>query len=104
MVRRGLVASRSEAQQLIDARRVNVRLVSPEDVGGPVDLVAADLSFISLVTVAPALVRCARPDSPLLLLVKPQFEAGRQAVSRGKGVIRDPEVWDAVRKRVSGAF
>ncbi len=56
------------------------------------DLVVADLSFISATAVARSLVRAAAPGATLVVLVKPQFEAGRAEVSRGKGVIRDPEV------------
>jgi 23S rRNA (cytidine1920-2'-O)/16S rRNA (cytidine1409-2'-O)-methyltransferase len=84
--------------------RANVRHLAPADIGGPADVVVADLSFISLVTVARALVDCVRPGGPLVLLVKPQFEAGRAEVSRGRGVIRDPEVWARVQERVGGAF
>ena len=65
-------------------------------IGGPVDIVVADLSFISLRLVAPALLACARPGGDLVLLVKPQFEASRQEAAKGRGVIRD----DAVRARV----
>ena len=60
----------------------------------PCPLVVADLSFISLRSVIPALGGpISAADADLVLLVKPQFEAGRAAVSRGKGVVRDPEVW-----------
>jgi 23S rRNA (cytidine1920-2'-O)/16S rRNA (cytidine1409-2'-O)-methyltransferase len=69
--------------------RVNVRGLEPEMIGGPVEVVTADLSFISLLTVAAALVRCATPAADLVLLVKPQFEAGRARVGKG-GVVRDP--------------
>jgi 23S rRNA (cytidine1920-2'-O)/16S rRNA (cytidine1409-2'-O)-methyltransferase len=79
--------------------RVNVRHLQPDDLGGPVDLTVADLSFISLVTVAPALARCTRPDGDLVLLVKPQFEAGRARLGKG-GVVRDPEVHRAVLREV----
>jgi len=72
--------------------RTNIRAVEPSDIGGPVALVVADLSFISLITVAPALLACARPGADLVLLVKPQFEAGRAEASKGRGVIRDAEV------------
>ena len=66
----------------------------------PCSLVVADLSFISLRSVVPALAGpVAAPGADLVLLVKPQFEAGRAAVSRGKGVVRDPAVWRA-RSRV----
>ncbi len=71
--------------------RVNVRHLEPATLDGVVPITVADLSFISLVTVAPALVRCTAPDGDLVLLVKPQFEAGRKNVGRG-GVVRDPEV------------
>ena len=71
--------------------RTNVRALQPEQVGGPVDLVVADLSFIPLGIVLPALVRCARPDADLLPMVKPQFEVGREQLPAG-GVVRDPEL------------
>jgi 23S rRNA (cytidine1920-2'-O)/16S rRNA (cytidine1409-2'-O)-methyltransferase len=78
--------------------RVNVRGLEPDDVGGAVSLAVADLSFISLLTVAPALVRCTTADAELVLLVKPQFEAGRARVGKG-GVVRDP----AVHRQVLGS-
>lgn len=80
--------------------RTNIRLATLEDLGGePFDLVVADLSFISLRTVAPVLAQdLAAADADLVWLVKPQFEAGRRLVASGRGVIRDPAVWeDAVR-------
>lgn len=81
--------------------QTDIRSVQCELLGGPVDAVVGDLSFISLAKVLPALVACARPGAPLLLLVKPQFEAGRQEVSRGKGVISDPETWRRVLAEVA---
>ncbi len=69
--------------------RTNVRHLSPDDIGGRVDLVVADLSFISLRLVLPALAACVDPHGDLVVLVKPQFEVGRQQVGRG-GVVRDP--------------
>ncbi len=70
--------------------RTNVRTLTPEAIDGPVDLVVADLSFISLRLVLPALTGCARPDADLLPMVKPQFEVGRERLGAG-GVVRDPE-------------
>ena len=91
--------------RVVVRERTNVRhFTGPDDVGGAVDLVSADLSFISLRTVLPALLAVARPGADLVLLVKPQFEAGRQEVSRGKGVIADPEVWRRVLADVNGAL
>jgi 23S rRNA (cytidine1920-2'-O)/16S rRNA (cytidine1409-2'-O)-methyltransferase len=69
--------------------RTNVRTVAPQDIGGTVDLTVADLSFISLRLVLPALLECTTPDGDLLLMVKPQFEVGRERLGAG-GVVRDP--------------
>jgi 23S rRNA (cytidine1920-2'-O)/16S rRNA (cytidine1409-2'-O)-methyltransferase len=73
--------------------RTNVRTLTPSTIGGPVALTVADLSFISLRLVLPALAGCTDPDGDLdgdlLLMVKPQFEVGRGRVGAG-GVVRDP--------------
>ena len=70
--------------------RVNARALEPEQVGQPVDLVVADLSFIPLGLVLPALLGCARPGADLMPMVKPQFEVGRENLPTG-GVVRDPQ-------------
>jgi 23S rRNA (cytidine1920-2'-O)/16S rRNA (cytidine1409-2'-O)-methyltransferase len=82
--------------------RTNVRTLDRERTGGPADLVVADLSFISLGTVMPALAAVAARDADLVLLVKPQFEAGRAAVGRG-GVVRDPAARAAAVRAVAAA-
>ncbi|HLZ36282.1 MAG TPA: TlyA family RNA methyltransferase [Mycobacteriales bacterium] len=83
--------------------RTNARHLTPELLGGPVDLVVADLSFISLALVLPALMRCARPGADLVLLVKPQYEVGRERLG-SRGVVRDPALRaDAVRTVASAA-
>lgn len=69
--------------------RTNVRTLTPTAIDGPVELTVADLSFISLRLVLPALAACTRPDGDLALMVKPQFEVGRDRVGAG-GVVRDP--------------
>jgi 23S rRNA (cytidine1920-2'-O)/16S rRNA (cytidine1409-2'-O)-methyltransferase len=77
--------------------RTNVRELQPEQVAPAPRLVVADLSFISLRLVLPALNRCAAPDADHLLMVKPQFEVGRDRIGAG-GVVRKPEIRaDAVR-------
>lgn len=68
------------------------------------DVVVADLSFISLARVAGSLTQLARAGAELVVLVKPQFEAGRQEVGRGRGVVRDPNVWARVILEVITAF
>jgi 23S rRNA (cytidine1920-2'-O)/16S rRNA (cytidine1409-2'-O)-methyltransferase len=82
--------------------RTNVRTLTPEAVGGPVDLVVADLSFISLGLVLPALSGCAQADADLLPMVKPQFEVGRERLGAG-GVVRDPEQRVGAVLAVAGA-
>ena len=71
--------------------RTNVRTIDADLIGGPVEVVVADLSFISLKLVLPAFVRCAAPGADLLPMVKPQFEVGKDRVGSG-GVVRDPEL------------
>jgi 23S rRNA (cytidine1920-2'-O)/16S rRNA (cytidine1409-2'-O)-methyltransferase len=83
--------------------RTNVRDLGAGTLGGAVDLVVADLSFISLRTVAPALLACATTDAEFVLLVKPQFEAGPTRVGRG-GIVRDPAVHAAVLREVTGGL
>jgi 23S rRNA (cytidine1920-2'-O)/16S rRNA (cytidine1409-2'-O)-methyltransferase len=69
--------------------RTNVRTLRTDDVGGPVALTVADLSFISLRLVLPALAACTSFDGDLVPMVKPQFEVGRERLGGG-GVVRDP--------------
>jgi 23S rRNA (cytidine1920-2'-O)/16S rRNA (cytidine1409-2'-O)-methyltransferase len=86
--------------------QTNVRHLDADDVdGAPFPIVTVDLSFISLATVAPAVAdRLAAPGADVVALVKPQFEAGRREVSKGKGVVRDPEVWADVLARTRSAL
>lgn len=69
--------------------RTNVRELTSDQIGGPVDVVVGDLSFISLLLVLDALLGVTKPDGDLALMVKPQFEVGKDRVGKG-GVVRDP--------------
>lgn len=80
--------------------RFNVRDVTHDRLPTVPALVVADLSFISLTKVIPALAEIVVPGGDLVLLVKPQFEAGRREVSRGHGVIVDPSVHQRVQGEV----
>ena len=80
---------------------VNVRHLQPGDADGPADLVTVDLSFIGLSLVMERLVALVLSGGDLLMLVKPQFEAGRQEASKGRGVIRSPEVWQRTLTEVA---
>jgi len=71
----------------------------------PADVVVGDLSFISLASVASSLVGAnAAPHADVVVLIKPQFEAGRVEASRGKGVIRDPAIWLSVLAQARSAL
>lgn len=84
--------------RVVVLERTNVRTLSLDRVGDPVDLIVADLSFISLSLVLPALVSIGKPDADLVLMVKPQFEVGKELLGSG-GVVRDPaQRATAVRK------
>ncbi|NMO53477.1 TlyA family RNA methyltransferase [Actinoplanes sp. TBRC 11911] len=74
--------------RVVVLERTNVRTLTPDVIGGTVDLTVADLSFISLRLVLPALAACTAPDGDLALMVKPQFEVGKERVGSG-GVVRD---------------
>jgi 23S rRNA (cytidine1920-2'-O)/16S rRNA (cytidine1409-2'-O)-methyltransferase len=86
--------------------RTDIRAVTLAGTGGtPFPVLVADLSFISLRLVGPALLgELAAEGADVVTLIKPQFEAGRADVSRGRGVIRDPAVWLAVLGGVSSAL
>ena len=84
--------------------RTNVRSLSPEIIKDKVELVVADLSFISLTLVIPALKNVSTPDANFVIMVKPQFEVGRERLGAG-GVVRDPELrTSAVKEVAESAF
>lgn len=78
--------------------RTDIRDVSPNDLGGPVDLVTVDVAFISLAKVLPAVQGLLTPGGSAVVLVKPQFEAGRTRLKRG--VVREAAVHQEVLTRV----
>lgn len=91
-VGRNQLHERLRADSRVSCReRTDVRCLDPDEIGGAAQLVVADLSFISLRAVADDLARLA--SAQLIVLVKPQFEVGRAAASRGRGVIREPALW-----------
>jgi 23S rRNA (cytidine1920-2'-O)/16S rRNA (cytidine1409-2'-O)-methyltransferase len=125
LLRRGaaLVAAVDVGHGQLDARlradrrvvvleRTNVRTLDVASLAAslghdkvPVDVVTADLSFISLTATAPVLAGpVVREGGPLVLLVKPQFEVGRVEASRGRGVVREPELWLSALRAVASSL
>ncbi|BAN02801.1 TlyA family RNA methyltransferase [Ilumatobacter coccineus] len=91
-------------ERVTNLERQNIRAVTPEIVGGLVDGVVGDLSFISLRLVIDPIVSVCVPGGFLVLLVKPQFEAGRTEVSRGRGIVTDPAIHERVRGEIGDAL
>ena len=77
--------------RVVNMERTNIRYVTPEDLGEPLDLSVVDVSFLSLKIVLPAIQKLLKPTGQVLCLIKPQFEAGKENVGK-KGVVRDPAV------------
>lgn len=81
--------------RVVVMERTNIRYVTPEDLGEPLDLSVVDVSFISLKLVLPVIKSLLKPSGQVLCLIKPQFEAGKEKVGK-KGVVRDPAVHEEV--------
>ncbi len=82
--------------------QVNARWLQPADFPEPFDLATADVSFISVTMILPAVVPLLKPDAGLVILVKPQFELERAQVGRG-GIVREPELHEIACRRVADA-
>ncbi len=88
----GQLADKLRRDARVDVReRMNARDLQRADLAVAPDLAVVDASFIGLAKLLPAIARVLGPGGALVALVKPQFEAGREAASRGQGVIRDEE-------------
>ena len=104
-VGRNQLHERLRADPRVESReRTDVRALDVPAMGEGYPLVVADLSFISLRTVAGALLDQAAEAADLVVLVKPQFEVGREAASRGRGVVTDPDLWRGALSEVIAAF
>ena len=86
-------------ERVTSVERTNARTMDVSTVDVPCDIVVADLSFISLELVMPTIAGLTGDATDVVLLVKPQFEVGKDEVSRG-GVVRDPALWRAALDRV----
>lgn len=102
----GQLHERLRADGRVEVReRTNIRHVTPADFSSaPFPLISVDVSFISLKTIAPALSELAASHADIVALIKPQFEAGRREVSKGKGVVSGKGVWSEVLMSILGAM
>lgn len=85
--------------RVVCMEKTNIRYVTPEDIGEPLDFASVDVSFISLTKVLPAAKELLKDDAQMVCLIKPQFEAGREKVGK-KGVVRDKNVHLEVIEKV----
>ena len=86
--------------RVVNIEKCNVRYLTPEQVPEQVDFISVDVSFISLSLIFPVMKRILKDGGSAVCLIKPQFEAGREEVSAGKGIIRDPKVHERVISEV----
>ena len=82
-------------ERVVVMERTNIRYVTPEDLGEPLDLSVIDVSFIGLEIVLPTIKTLLKSTGQVLCLIKPQFEAGKENVGK-KGVVRDPKIHQMV--------
>jgi 23S rRNA (cytidine1920-2'-O)/16S rRNA (cytidine1409-2'-O)-methyltransferase len=82
--------------------RLNARYLRYEDIGEPIGLAVCDVSFISVTLILPALASLLQPSAEMVILVKPQFEVGKEEVGKG-GIVRDPELHRSACERVESA-
>ncbi|EGS32856.1 MULTISPECIES: TlyA family RNA methyltransferase [Megasphaera] len=85
--------------RVVNMERTNIRYVTCEDIGEPVDFISIDVSFISILKIMPAVVPLLRWGGQMVTLIKPQFEAGRECVGKG-GIVRNEAVHREVLLRV----
>jgi len=79
--------------------RLNARYLQHDDIGERVDLAVCDVSFISVTLILPALTPVLQPDAEMVILIKPQFEVGKDQIGKG-GIVRDPELHRSACERV----
>ena len=86
-------------ERVVNMERTNIRYVTPEDIGEPINFASIDVAFISLDKVLPVAKTLLAPDGKIVALIKPQFEAGKEKVGK-KGVVRDPKVHEEVIEKI----
>ena len=88
-------------ERVVVMEKTNARYLTSDDIQDPIDLLVCDASFISLKTVLPAGMALVKPGGQMAVLIKPQFEVGRENIGKG-GVVRDPELHQQVCDNLEG--
>jgi 23S rRNA (cytidine1920-2'-O)/16S rRNA (cytidine1409-2'-O)-methyltransferase len=94
-----LAWSLRQDERVVSMERTNVRYMVFDDIGEPMDFISADVAFISLDKILPVMTALMKEDAKGVVLIKPQFEAGREKVGK-KGVVKDPAVWREVIDKI----
>jgi len=89
-----------EDERVIVMEGINARYLTAEDIPEPADFASIDTSFISLTKILPAVKKIIKLGGEIVSLIKPQFEAGKKAVDKGRGVITDPAIHDEVISKI----
>jgi 23S rRNA (cytidine1920-2'-O)/16S rRNA (cytidine1409-2'-O)-methyltransferase len=89
-----------EDDRVVVMEGVNARYLTPADLPEPADFASIDVSFISLTNILPAVKELLKPGGEIVSLIKPQFEAGKEEVDKGRGVITDPAIHEEVISKV----
>jgi 23S rRNA (cytidine1920-2'-O)/16S rRNA (cytidine1409-2'-O)-methyltransferase len=89
-----------EDPRVVVMEGVNARYLTPSDLPEPADFASIDTSFISLTNILPAVKGLLKPGGEIVSLIKPQFEAGKEEVDKGRGVITDPAIHEEVVSKV----
>jgi len=87
-------------ERVVNMERTNIRHVTAEDIGEPIDFVSIDVSFISLRLVLPVAFALMDEQAEIVFLIKPQFEAGKEEAKKEKGVIKNPKTHKAVIDKI----
>ena len=98
-----LITKMEEAPNLFNLEKTNIKDVTVQMLGEAVDVVATDISFISVLRIIPAVKSILKEEGALIILIKPQFEAGKEKVGKG-GVIRDPLIHEEVIRDTIQSF
>lgn len=83
-------------KRVVVMEKTNARFLKPEQFPQPFDLAGVDCSFISLKKILPPAIPLLKPDGKIIVLIKPQFEAGKAEADKGRGVISDPKIHERV--------